>query len=153
MHHSVCLHASPPNPIPGLADDLHRIAAPVASGAKMVSPKFNLRVICAALGAFLCFAASAGFTAAAEDGKDGSKADESGNTASAATDTTLPPEAADDTQVPSRRAEPAPLDGIFPGSDYLGPTPLIGVPDTDPVYPLTKALWRLSPALKKARIK
>jgi hypothetical protein len=45
------------------------------------------------------------------------------------------------------------LDGIFPGSDYLGPTPLIGVPDTDPVYPLTKALWSVAPALKKARIK
>ena len=43
-----------------------------------------------------------------------------------------------------RRALPAPLDGIFPGSDYLGPTPLIGVPDTDPVWPLTKALWDVS---------
>jgi hypothetical protein len=53
----------------------------------------------------------------------------------------------------SRRASPAPLDGIFPGSDYLGPTPLIGVPDTDPVYPLTKAVWAIAPALKDARIK
>jgi hypothetical protein len=34
---------------------------------------------------------------------------------------------------PPRRALPAPLDAIFPGSDYLGPTPLIGVPDTDAV--------------------
>src|SRR5258708_26149179 len=39
---------------------------------------------------------------------------------------------------PQRRALPAPLDGVFPGTDYLGPTPLIRVPDTDPVYPLTK---------------
>jgi hypothetical protein len=54
---------------------------------------------------------------------------------------------------PERRALPAPLDGVFPGSDYLGPTPLIGVPDTDPVYPLTKALWGIAPFLKDARIK
>jgi hypothetical protein len=33
-----------------------------------------------------------------------------------------------------RRALPAPLDGIFPGSDYLGPTSLISVLDTDPRY-------------------
>jgi hypothetical protein len=56
-------------------------------------------------------------------------------------------------QQPQRRALPPPLDGIFPGSDYLGPTPLIGVPDTDPVYPLTKALWDIAPALKRSRIK
>jgi Putative beta-barrel porin-2, OmpL-like. bbp2 len=54
---------------------------------------------------------------------------------------------------PKRRALPAPLDSIFPSSDYLGPTPLIGAPDTDPIYPLTKALWSAFPALKKARIK
>ena len=42
---------------------------------------------------------------------------------------------------PRRRALPAPLDSIFPSSDYLGPSPLIGVPDTDPIYPLTRALW------------
>src|SRR5580704_6298483 len=46
-------------------------------------------------------------------------------------------------QEPARRAMPAPLDGIFPSSDYLGPTPLIGVPDTDPVYPLTNLLWSI----------
>ena len=51
-------------------------------------------------------------------------------------------------QEPARRALPAPLDGIFPGSDYLGPTPLIGVPDTDPVYPLTNLLWSSAPPLK-----
>src|SRR6202140_5647852 len=56
-------------------------------------------------------------------------------------------------QEPQRRALPAPLDGVFPGSDYLGPTPLIGVPDTDPVYPLTKGLGAIPPALKDARIK
>src|SRR5258708_1422566 len=54
---------------------------------------------------------------------------------------------------PQRRALPAPLDGVFPGTDYLGPTPLIGVPDTDPVYPLTKAVWSIAPALKDARVK
>jgi len=54
---------------------------------------------------------------------------------------------------PQRRALPAPLDGVFPGTDYLGPTPLIGVPDTDPVYPLTKAIWSIAPALKDAKIK
>src|SRR5262245_26884529 len=56
-------------------------------------------------------------------------------------------------KAPDRRAKPAPLDGIFPSSEYIGPSPLIGVPDTDPVYPLTEALWRLSPALKESRIK
>ncbi len=54
---------------------------------------------------------------------------------------------------PPRRALPAPLDPIFPSSEYLGPSPLIGVPDTDPVWPLTGALWRAFPALKKHRIK
>jgi len=60
---------------------------------------------------------------------------------------------ASDPEEPTRRALTAPMDGIFPGSDYLGPTPLIGVPDTDPVYPLTKALWTIAPALKDAKIK
>jgi hypothetical protein len=54
---------------------------------------------------------------------------------------------------PKRRALPAPLDSIFPSSEYLGPTPLIGVPDSDPIYPLTKALWSTFPALKRANIK
>jgi len=54
---------------------------------------------------------------------------------------------------PRRHALPAPLDGIFPSSEYLGPTPLIGVPDTDPIYPLTRALWSTFPALKRAKIK
>jgi hypothetical protein len=54
-------------------------------------------------------------------------------------------------QEPPRRAMPAPLDGIFPGTEYLGPT--IGVPDTDPVWPLTKAVWDASPVLKNGKIK
>jgi Putative beta-barrel porin-2, OmpL-like. bbp2 len=54
---------------------------------------------------------------------------------------------------PKRRALPAPLDPLFPGSEYLGLTPLIGVPDTDPEYPLEKALWSVFPALKAKRIK
>ena len=55
------------------------------------------------------------------------------------------------TQEPERRAPPAPLDGIFPSSEYLGPT--IGVPDTDPVWPLTRAIWDQVPALENAKIK
>src|SRR5690348_16731403 len=56
-------------------------------------------------------------------------------------------------QEPKRRALPAPLDPLFPGSEYLGPTPLIGVPDTDPEYSLEKALWSAFPALEAQRIK
>jgi hypothetical protein len=54
---------------------------------------------------------------------------------------------------PARRALPSPFDGIFPSSEYLGPTPLIGVPDTDPIWPLTQALWDAFPRMKKQRIK
>jgi len=57
------------------------------------------------------------------------------------------------TNEPSRRALPAPIDGIFPSSEYFGPSPLIGVPDTDPVWPLTKALWDEFPGMRKHRIK
>jgi hypothetical protein len=53
---------------------------------------------------------------------------------------------------PKRRALLAPLDPQFPSSEYLGPTPLIGVPDTDPEYPLEKVLWSAFPALKAHRI-
>jgi Putative beta-barrel porin-2, OmpL-like. bbp2 len=56
-------------------------------------------------------------------------------------------------QEPKRRDLPAPLDPLFPSSEYLGPTPLIGVPDTDPEYPLEKALWSAFPALKAHSIK
>ena len=52
---------------------------------------------------------------------------------------------------PPRRAKPAPLDSVFPSSEYIGPT--IGVPDTDPVYPLTKAIWDHSEFMKRNRIK
>src|SRR5215468_1338515 len=51
------------------------------------------------------------------------------------------------------RALPARFDPPFPSSEYLGPTPLIGVPDTDPEYPLEKALWSAFPALKRSMIK
>jgi len=51
-----------------------------------------------------------------------------GQSGSTATETSAP-------QEENRRALPAPLDPLFPGSEYLGPTPLIGVPDTDPEYP------------------
>lgn len=47
---------------------------------------------------------------------------------------------------PARRAKPAPFDSIFPSTEYLGPT--IGVPNTDPIFPLTKALWKMFPDLK-----
>ena len=69
-----------------------------------------------------------------------------GRSDSAASETSAP-------QEPKRRALPVPLDPLFPGSEYLGPTPLIGVPDTDPEYPLDKALWSIFPALKANRIK
>lgn len=54
-------------------------------------------------------------------------------------------------QEPKRRAMPAPFDAIFPSSDYLGPT--IGVPNTDPIYPLTKNLWQAYPKLKAKDIR
>ncbi len=63
-----------------------------------------------------------------------------------------PPQQTNAKQLP-RRALPAPLDGVFPSSEYLGPSPLIGVPDTDPVWPLTKALWETYAGLKKTKIK
>lgn len=50
-----------------------------------------------------------------------------------------------------RRAKPAPYDAIFPSQEYLGPT--IGVPNSDPIFPLTKILWNDSPQLKEADIR
>lgn len=47
---------------------------------------------------------------------------------------------------PARRAKPAPFDSIFPLTEYLGPT--IGVPNTDPIYPLTNEVWSIHPLLK-----
>lgn len=52
---------------------------------------------------------------------------------------------------PKRRAKPAPFDAIFPSPEYLGPT--IGVPNTDPIYPLTKAFWKTYPCLKSNDIR
>lgn len=52
---------------------------------------------------------------------------------------------------PARRAKPAPFDSIFPSTEYLGPT--IGVPNTDPIYPLTKLLWGTLPRLKENNIR
>ena len=56
---------------------------------------------------------------------------------------------------PKRRALPAPFSSPpFPSAEYQG-SPLIGVPPSDTVYPLTKALYRLpcGEALKRSRIK
>jgi len=52
---------------------------------------------------------------------------------------------------PPRRAAEDPLDGIYPSTTYLGPT--IGVPDTDPIWPLTNALWKEFSGLEAAKIK
>jgi hypothetical protein len=53
---------------------------------------------------------------------------------------------------PLRRAMPAPLDPVFPMTEWVG-TPIIGVPDTDPVWPLEKAIWKECPLLEKYKIK
>jgi hypothetical protein len=50
-----------------------------------------------------------------------------------------------------RRAPPAPLDPVFPSTEYVGPT--IGVPDISPVYPLTKLFWNNFPNLRRDKIK
>ncbi len=60
------------------------------------------------------------------------------------------PATSDNTQ-PARRAMPAPFDSIFPSTEYLGPT--IGVPDTDPIYPLTNIFWNAVPGLKDSGIR
>lgn len=54
-----------------------------------------------------------------------------------------------------RRGYPAPLDSVFPMTEWLGVggTLPIGVPDTDPEYPLEKAIYKVIPQLKKHRIK
>lgn len=53
--------------------------------------------------------------------------------------------------VPERRAKPAPYDAIFPSTEYLGPT--IGVPNTDPIFPLTQWLWKDFPELEARNIR
>lgn len=56
---------------------------------------------------------------------------------------------------PKRRAYPAPLDGVFCMTEYPGNagTLPIGVPDTDPEYPMEKAIYKVLPQLKQHRIK
>ncbi len=63
----------------------------------------------------------------------------------------LPISALAEETTPPRRAKPAPLDPVFPSTEYIGPT--IGVPNTDPIYPLTKAFWKASPCLKESDIR
>ena len=55
------------------------------------------------------------------------------------------------TEEPTRRAKPAPFDSIFPNPEYLGPT--IGVPNTDPIFPLTKLIWKALPRLEENNIR
>ena len=54
-----------------------------------------------------------------------------------------------------RRGLPAPLDPIFPSTEYVGIASQIqiGVPDQDPMFPLEKAIYKACPLLAKYRIK
>jgi hypothetical protein len=54
-----------------------------------------------------------------------------------------------------RRALPGPYDPVFPSTEFLGVSSqiAIGVPDTDPVWPLEKAIYKECPWLQQARIK
>ncbi|MBX9724476.1 MAG: porin, partial [Candidatus Obscuribacterales bacterium] len=56
---------------------------------------------------------------------------------------------------PRRRSYPAPLDPVFPMTEYTGSagTLPIGVPDTDPEFPMEREIYKVIPALKKHRIK
>jgi Putative beta-barrel porin-2, OmpL-like. bbp2 len=53
-----------------------------------------------------------------------------------------------------RRGLPAPLDPVFPSTEYIGVAgqTQIGIPDTNSVYPLEKAIYKACPLLKRARI-
>lgn len=51
-----------------------------------------------------------------------------------------------------RRGLPAPLDPVFPSTEWVG-QPVIGAPDTDPVWKLEAQIYKACPMLKKARIK
>ncbi len=51
-----------------------------------------------------------------------------------------------------RRGLPAPLDPVFPGTEWVG-QPLIGAPDTDPVWKLESVIYKACPVLKRQRIK
>lgn len=55
------------------------------------------------------------------------------------------------TSEPERRAKPAPFDPIFPSTEYIGPT--IGVPNTDPIYPINKIIWQNNQFLKDNQIR
>ncbi|MBY0358934.1 MAG: porin [Candidatus Obscuribacterales bacterium] len=54
-----------------------------------------------------------------------------------------------------RRGLPAPLDPIFPSTEWVGSDHQlpIGVPDSGAIYPLEKTLWKNCPLLRKARIR
>jgi hypothetical protein len=69
-----------------------------------------------------------------------------GQSDSAASETSAP-------QEQKRRALPAPLDPLFPGSEYLGPTPLKEPSLTDTRDPCRVRRWSAFPALKAQRIK
>ena len=50
-----------------------------------------------------------------------------------------------------RRGLPAPLDPVFPGTEYVG-QPVIGAPDESPVFPLEAQIYKYLPVLKAKRI-
>ncbi len=54
-----------------------------------------------------------------------------------------------------RRALPAPLDPVFPSTEYIGIASQlqIGIPDQDQMFPLEKAIYKACPFLAKNRIK
>ncbi len=54
-----------------------------------------------------------------------------------------------------RRGLPAPLDPVFPSTEYIGIASQlqIGIPDQDPMFPLEKAIYKACPFLAKNRIK
>ncbi len=68
---------------------------------------------------------------------------------------TSPQAAPTTTEGPKRRAYPAPFDSVFPMTEYIGNagTLPIGVPDTDPEFPMEREIYKVLPALKKHRIK
>ncbi len=50
-----------------------------------------------------------------------------------------------------RRCLPSPLDPVFPGTEWVG-QPVIGLPDTNPVFKLEAQIYKACPVLKKKRI-
>jgi len=53
---------------------------------------------------------------------------------------------------PKRRGLPQALDSVFAMTEYVG-GPLMGIPDTDPIWPLESIIYKACPLLKKYRIK